>query len=131
MSIENDLLELAEVLIELKSARETIDDLSLISFTLMKDTNWDCLELTLSIWGSDPDRGCPIFEIPVDAEVLLHDDKQVEGLSIHKISALFEKALLKTIRVKNIPVIFNQGDKTEVRLDLSDPGNEILLPMIQ
>ena len=131
MSIENDVLELEEVLIELESARATIDDLSLISFTLEKDTYWDCLDLNLSIWGADPDRGCPIFETPVDTEVLLHDDKRVEGLSIHKISALFEEALLETIRTKGIPVFFNQGDKTEVRIDLSKPGNEVLLPMIR
>ncbi|NDY74251.1 hypothetical protein DO021_20485 [Desulfobacter hydrogenophilus] len=131
MSIENDVLELEEILTELESARETIDDLSLVSFTLEKDTYWDCLDLNLSIWGGDPERGCPIFETPVDAEVLLHEDKRVEGLSIHKISALFDEALLETIRAKGIPVFFNQGDKTEVRIDLSDPGNEVLLPMIR
>ncbi len=131
MSIEYDVLDLEEVVAEFIDVGETIDDLSLISLTLVKDTHWDCLDMNLLIYGTgDPDIECPVLEIPIDAEVLLVDGIN-QGISCRKLSTLFAEDLLEIIREKDVPVIFNQRDKTEARIDLSKPGNEILLPMIR
>jgi hypothetical protein len=131
MSIEYDVLDLDEVAAEFLYVGETIDDLSLIRLTLVKDTHWDCLEMNLLIYGTgDPDIECPVLEIPIDAEVLLLEGMS-QGISCQKLSALFAEDLLETIREKDVPVIFNLGDKTEALIDLSKPGNEILLPMIR
>jgi hypothetical protein len=67
------------------------------------------------------------MEIPIDAEVLLVDGMS-QGISCQKLSTLFAGNLLEIIRGKDVPVIFNQGDITEVLINLSDPGNGILVP---
>ena len=131
MSIEYDVLDLKEVVAEFIDVGETIDDLSLIRLTLVKDTHWDCLDMNLLIYGTgEPDTECPVLEIPIDVEVLLLEDMS-QGISCQKLAALFAEDLLEIIREKDVPVIFNQGDKTEARINLSKPGNEILLPMIR
>jgi len=131
MSIEYDVLDLEEVAAEFIDVGETIDDLSLIRLTLVKDTHWECLDMNLLIYGTgDPDTESPILEIQIDAEVLLLECVSL-GISCQKLSALFAEDLLETIRKKDVPVIFNQGDKTEARINLSKPGNGKLLPMIR
>jgi hypothetical protein len=87
--------------------------------------------MNLLIYGAgDPDIECPVLEIPIDAEVLLADGMS-QGISSQKLSTLFAEDLLEIIRKKDVPVICNQGDITETLINLSDPENGILLPMIR
>lgn len=132
MSIENDLLELKEVETELVDVGESLDDLSLVKLEFVNDTHWGDFETTLYIFGAgDPDETCPVFETRVDTEVLLTEFQGLQGLSCRKLSALFAKDLVNEITVRGIPVICNQGDETEASIDLSDPGDQVLLPMIR
>jgi hypothetical protein len=102
-----------------------------IRLTLVRDSHWDCLDMNLLIYGAgDPDIECPVMEIPIDAEVLLVDGMS-QGISCQKLSTLFAEDLLKIIREKNVPVICNQGNITKALINLSDPGNGILMPMIR
>jgi hypothetical protein len=71
--------------------------------------------------AGDPDSECPVMEIPIDAEVLLVDGIS-QGINSLKLSTLFAEDLLETIREKDVPVIFNQGDITEALINLSDLG---------
>jgi hypothetical protein len=130
--IENDILELKEIESELISVDETLDDLSLVKFELVNDSHWGCLEMTLFVFGAgDPDIECPVYEIRIDTDVLLTEQNGLQGISCQKLAALFAEDLIHEISGRNIPVICNEGDKTETYFDLAAPGNNILLPMIR
>nr|WP_320190101.1 hypothetical protein [uncultured Desulfobacter sp.] len=102
------------------------------STPLSHDSHWDELEMTLYIFGAGgADIECPVYEVPVDTEVLLVEQNGLQGISCQKFAALFAEYLINEISSRNIPVICNEGDKTEKYFDLAAPGNDILLPMIR
>lgn len=129
--IENDLLELKEIEDELISVGESLADLSRVRFELINDSHWNCLEMTLYVFGAgDPDVECPVYEVRVDADVLLTEQNRLQGISCQKLAALFAEDLIHEISSRNIPVVCNEGDtETETYFDLAAPGGKILLPM--
>ncbi len=132
MSIENDLLELEEIVTELIDVGESLDDLSLVRFEIVNDTHWDSLDMTLFIFGAgDPETECPVFETTVDTDVLLDESQGLKGINCKKLAALFAEDLVKEITMRDIPVISNQGDESETQINLAEPGDKILLPMIR
>jgi hypothetical protein len=132
MSIENDLLELEEIVAELIDVGETLADLSLIRFELVNDTHWDSLDMTLFIFGAgDPETECPVFETRVDTEVLLTESQGLRGISCQRLAALFAGDLINEITRRSIPVVCNERDETEAHINLAEPGDKILLPMIR
>ncbi|TYT73772.1 hypothetical protein [Desulfobotulus mexicanus] len=54
---------------EFNSVQETIADLSLISFELVKDCHWGDLDMTLHIYGAGgPETEYPVYEARIDTE---------------------------------------------------------------
>ena len=132
MTIENDVLELKEIVTEFISVGETLEDLSLVRFELVNDTHWDSLDMTLYIFGAgSPDTECPVFETIIDTEALLPEKDQNQDISCKKLAALFAEDLINEIRKRGVPVLCNEGDETETYINLADPGDKILLPMIR
>ena len=132
MTIENDLLELKEIETELIDVGESLADLSWVRFELVNDSHWDCLEMTLYIFGAgNPDVECPIYEIRVDTDVLITEQNGLRGISCQRLAALFAEDLINEISRRNIPVVCNEGDKTETYFDIAAPGSNVLLPMIR
>jgi hypothetical protein len=52
-------------------------------------------------------------------------------IPIHNALSLKPESLINEIRKRGIPVLCNEGDETETYIDLADPGDKILLPMIR
>ena len=131
MRIIREIIEFDEVVDELVDVDETIDKLSQVRFNLVKDTHDGSYDFTVEIYGDgDPNQGL-VSEFTIDTEPLLSEGSPVQGINSKKIPALFDADLLEEIVDRAIPVIWNQGDETEVRINLADPGNAILLPMIR
>lgn len=132
MRIVREVITFEEVVDELVDVSESIDDLSLIRFEFVKDSHWESLELNVSIFGAgDPDDEGPVLEFAIETDPLFHEDHLVQGIICQKIPALFDADLLDEIVGRNIPVVWNQDDETEVYINLADPGNDILLPIIR
>ncbi|TYT73155.1 hypothetical protein [Desulfobotulus mexicanus] len=125
-------LYLSDLEAEFNSVQETIADLSLISFELVKDCHWGDLDMTLYIYGAgDPETEYPVYEARIDTEFFLAEGSFGRVVSCKKLVALFSCSLVEEICRRNIPVVCNRGDSTETYIDLENPGEGVLLPMLR
>ncbi len=132
MKIVREIIEFEEVVDEFMDFGETIDDLSLIRLSLIKDTHYDSFDLSIEIFGAgDPHVEGPVLEFNIDTDAILKEDALFQGVGSQIIPALFNSDLLDTLIDNNTQIVWNQGDETEVQINLTHPGNDILLPMLR
>jgi hypothetical protein len=132
MKIVREVIEFEEVVDEFMDIGETIDDLSLIRLSLIKDTHYNSFELSIEIFGAgDPDEEGPVLEFNIDTDAILKEEALFQGISHQAIPALFNSDLLDTLIDSGAQIVWNHGDETEEQISLIKPGNDILSPMIQ
>ncbi len=130
MRITRDVITFEEVVDEFIDVGESIDDLSLVRLTCVKDSHFNTISLDLEIFGAgDPDEVGPVLEFSIEPDPLLAEDCPDQGISCQKIPTLFDADLLEDIILRDTPVIW-QGEK-EIRIHLDDPGNAVLFPMVR
>ena len=132
MKIVRDVIEFEEVVDEFMDIGETIDDLSLVRLSLIKDTHYDSFDLSIEIFGAgDPDEEGPVLEFNIGTDAILKEGALYQGINSQIIPALFDSDLLDTLIDSSTQIVWNHGDETEEQISLIKPGNDILLPMIQ
>ena len=133
MRMVRDLITLAEVEREFDDVGESLDDLSTIRLSLVKDTHDDGLDLLVEIYGDgDPDETPPVLEFYIDnLDLLMTQTDYVQGIHRQKIPSLFEVSLIQELRQRGLVIQWNNRDETEEAIDLSDPGEGYLLAMIR
>ena len=132
MRIIREVIGFEEVVDEFMDIGETIDDLSLVRLTLIKDTHDDSFDLGIEIFGvGDPDVEGPVLEFNIETDAILKEDALFQGISAQSIPALFDSDFLDILIDSSTQIIWNHGDETEEQINLVRYGNNILLPMIQ
>jgi hypothetical protein len=132
MKIIREVIEFEEVVDEFMDVGETIDDLSLIRLSLIKDTHDDSFELSIEIFGAgDPDVEGPVLEFNFDPDAILKEDALYQGINSQTIPTLFDSDLLDTLIDSNTQIVWNQDDETKATINLTHPGTDILLPMLR
>ena len=132
MKIVREVIEFEEVVDEFIDIGETIEDLSLIRLSLIKDTHYNSFDLSIEIFGAgDPDVEGPVLAFNIDTDALLKEYALFQGVNSQIIPVLFNPDLLDTLIDSNIKIVWNQGDETEEQINLIKPGDNILLPMLR
>ncbi|MDY0133360.1 MAG: hypothetical protein RBR53_11930 [Desulforegulaceae bacterium] len=132
MLITDNILKLEDIVAEFISVDETLEDLSLIKFEFINDCHWNSLDMTLYIFGAgDPESEYPVFEARIDPEFFLQENTKSRVISCKKLAAIFAEDLINEISKRNIPVVCNKSDSTETCIDLVNPGERVLQPMVR
>lgn len=131
MEIYRKVISFAEVEQEFVDVHETLDDLSVIRMSLVKDTHDESYDLCVEIFGDgDPDIDAPILDLRIELDAFVNDEKlHTHGISRKILQTMFDSQLSAEIIKRNIPIEWNNGDKTEAVIHISDPGSGFLQAM--